>query len=560
MAAYYEMEGVPFKPQAYEKAAMAVEESDREIADIYEEQGVKGLKKMPGVGASIAEHIGELIEKGRFKKYDEMKKKLPVDISELVQIPGVGPKTVKTLYQKLKIKTVKDLEKAAKSGKISKLPHFGKDSELKILRGITFRTTQTGRYLLGTVFPAAMRVRVEMKDSGLFEQLEIAGSFRRMQETVGDLDMLGVSKNPKEAMKFFTKLPEVKEILQHGETKSEIRLENGLQIDLRIVPRESWGAALQYFTGNKAHNIKLRNIAIKKGYKLSEYGIFKGKKQIAGSSEEEVYDALGLDYIQPELRTETGEVEAAQKHQLPDIINYGDVIGDLQTQTNWTDGHDSIEAMAKEAQRLGRKYIAITDHTKGLALTGGNDERALLEQMAEIDKLNRKLKGITILKSAEVNLMKDGSLDIEDNVLAKLDLVGIAVHSHFSLSRSEQTKRILKAISNPYANILFHPTVRLINKREPIDFDFEAVIKAAKENHVALEINAHPYRLDIHDTLIRQAIEAGCKLVINTDSHAIHELSYLHFGEAQARRGWATKEDILNTKPWEKMKKYFKKL
>lgn len=558
MAALYEMRGVNFKPRAYEKAAMGVEESDRAMTDIYAREGIDGLEKVPGVGKALAEHIAELTKTGRLEKYERMKKQVPVDIAGLMRIPGIGPKTVESLYDYLGIRNVDDLKNAAQAGKIAELPGFGKESELKILKGVTFNATASGRYPLGAIFPIATELLKHLTDSGFFEKIEIGGSFRRRKETVGDLDFLGLAKDAPRAMQFFTKLPDVAEVLALGRTKSVIRLESGLQIDLRIVPKEAWGAAMQYFTGNKAHNIAMRNIAIKKGLKLSEYGVFKGKNRIAGKTEEDVYNILGLDLMPPELRTDTGEIEAAQKHQLPDIINYGDVLGDLQTQTNWTDGHDSIEEMAKAALKLGRKYIAITDHTRSLAMTGGNDEKRLLKQAKEIDRVNKKLPGITILKSAEVNILKDGSLDIADDALARLDLVAAAIHSHFSLSRAAQTRRIQKALSNRYVNIFFHPTTRVINRREPIAFDFQAVLETAKKNNVALEIDAHPWRLDLHDSLIRKAVEYGVKLVIDTDAHSTSELNYIHFGEAQARRGWAAKKDILNTLPLTDLKKHLK--
>jgi DNA polymerase (family 10) len=558
MAALYEMQSVPFRPRAYEKAAMGVEEADDEMADIFKKAGRKGLLHVPGVGHSIAEHISEMVTTGRLKQYESMKKRLPCDIAGLTQIPGVGPKSVKALYEKLGIRTVKDLEKAAKAGKIASLPHFGKQSEIKILKGIVFHADQAGRYPLGSVYASVGRIRNNLVNSKLFGQVEVCGSFRRMKETVGDIDLLATAQDSAAATKFFVSMDDVAEVLQYGETKSEIRLESGLQVDLRIVPPTSWGAALQYFTGNKAHNIKLRTIAMKNGYKLSEYGLFKGEKQIAGESEEEVYKVLGLEWISPELRTDTGEIEAAAAHSLPEIIGYGDVLGDLQVQTNWTDGRDSIEEMAKAAAKVGRRYIAITDHTKSLAMTRGNDETRLLQQMEAIDTINKKLRSLKILKGAEVNIMKDGSLDIADEVLSQLDVVGIAVHSHFSMPRDEMTGRIVKAMSNPCANILFHPTTRIVNQRPAIDFDFETVLRIARQHRVALEINAHPYRLDLHDSLIRQAIDAGVKLVIDTDAHAVGELAFMHFGEAQARRGWATRSDILNTQPFDKILQFFK--
>lgn len=559
MAALYEMRGILFKPQAYEKAAMGVEEADEELAQVFKKNGVEGLLEIPGFGEGISAHVAELLTTGHLKKYERLKKELPIDIADLTQIPGVGPKTVMTLYKKLGIRTVDDLEKAARNGKIADLPHFGEQSQLKILRGITFYTSHHGRYPLGSVYPIALRLLKQMEQSDLFNKIEIGGSFRRMKETVGDLDMLATAKDPAKAMQYFVSVDGIAEVIQFGETKSEIRLDCGLQVDIRIVPGESHGSALQYFTGNKAHNIKLRTIAIQKGFKLNEYGIFRGKKRIAGRTEKEVYETLGLEYVPPELRTDTGEIEAALSHKLPRLIEYGDCIGDLQTQTNWTDGRNSIEEMADAARRLGRKYIAITDHTRSLAITGGSDEERLLRQMKEIDRLNKTVKDITILKGAEVNIMKDGSLDIEDEVLAKLDVVGVAVHSHFSMSRADMTKRIVRAISNLHVNILFHPTARVINQRQPIDFDFEEVLKVAKKHGVAMEIDAHPYRLDLHDSMIRQAVEAGVKLVIDSDAHNVHELDFLHFGEAQARRGWATAADVLNTLELKDLLAFFNK-
>lgn len=382
------------------------------------------------------------------------------------------------------------------------------------------------------------------------------------------------------------KMPEVARVLEHGESKSEVKLErSGIQVDLRVVPQASWGAALIYFTGDLAHNIKMRKIAVEKGWKLSEYGLFEIKKlkfknqnpsdhviraddNLKFKNEEDVYRSLGMDYIEPELRTDSGEIEAALRQAqgkhggLPKLINYGDVRGDLQVQTSWTDGTASIEDMAKAAVVLGREYIAVTDHTKTLHITGGLDEKKLIKQGKDIDRLNAKFQisnfKFRILKGAEVNILKDGTLDIDDKVLSKLDVVGVSVHSHFKLSRADQTQRIVRAISNPHVDILFHPTTRLIQKREPIDFDFEAVLRAAKKYRVAMEINAHPQRLDLRDTMIRQAVEAGVKLVIDSDAHAPAHLDFIKFGEAQARRGWAKKSDILNTMPTDELLKYFR--
>lgn len=563
MADYYEMEGVPFKPRAYQKAAEAIESLDQQVVEIYAERGQAGFGKIPGVGSGIADHLVELAESGKLKKYEQFQKKFPVDLSELTAIAGIGPKTVLALYKKLRVRTLADLRRAAQAHQIRNLPGFGKTSEEKILNGLRFREAHAGRFILGLIYPVVEDLRKTLESSGYFQKLLVGGSFRRMQETVGDIDLLGVAKHPEQAMEFFVKLPGVREILEQGKTKSEIVLQDSLQVDLRIVPEASWGAALQYFTGDKSHNIKLRKIAVSKGLKLSEYGLFKGHKSVAGRTEEEVYRALGLDWMPPELRTDTGEIEAAAKHRLPQLLPYGSVRGDLQTQTNWTDGANTIEEMAKAARVLGREYICITDHTRSLYMTGGLDEAKLLRQGREIDKLNRKFRQqgskFRILKGAEVNIMKDGSLDLPDRALKRLDVVGVSVHSHFNLPRAEMTKRIIKALGNSSVDIFFHPTARLIQRREPIDFDFAEVLLAAKKKRVALEIDAQPVRMDIHDTLIREAVGAGAKFTIDSDAHNISQLDFLRFGEGQARRGWATKKDVLNTLPVEKLLEHFRK-
>ena len=561
MAGFYEMQDMPFKPRAYAKAAFSIGDLDEQVEDIYKKDGRAGLLKIPGVGRGMAEHIEELLETGHLKKHEQMRKQFPVDLEEITSIAGIGPKTVKILYYKLQIRSIADLKRAAIKHRIRDLPGFGERSELQILTGLNFRIAGSSRFTLGQVSPIVSRLVNRLKSSDLFDKLEVGGSFRRGQETLGDIDLLATSSKPASAMDFFVRFKDAASIVEHGETKSEIRLGNGLQVDLRIVKSESFGAAFQYFTGDKSHNIKLRKMAIGKGYKLSEYGLFKGKKIIAGRTEDEVYKKLGLEWIPPELRTDTGEIEAARAHKLPKILEYGDVRGDLQVQTNWTDGSNSIEEMAEAARKLGREYICITDHTKTLYMTGGLDEKKLLKQMGEIDKINSKFKRqkikFKILKGAEVNILKDGSLDIKDEVLDKLDIVGVSIHSHFKMASSDMTERITKALSNPCVDIFFHPTTRLLGKREPIQFEFTKILQAAKKNKVALEINAHPERLDLHDTLIRQAVDAGVKLVIDTDAHSTKELEFMHFGETQARRGWANKTDILNTKSADELLKYF---
>ena len=559
VALYLEMKEEPFKPRAYEKVAYSLEALEEPVGEIYRRGGVKALRAIPGVGQAIAEKIEEVIRTGRLRYYEELKKEVPVDVRGLTAIEGIGPKSVKLLYEKLAIKTAADLEKAARAGKIRGLPHFGEKMEQKILKGIDFLKQGSGRFPLGSALPLIGEIEQRLRELPEVEEVVVAGSTRRWKETIGDADILAISRKPEKVMEFFVSMSEVMHVQGQGKTKSTVKLKNGMDVDLRVVPRESFGAALNYFTGSKDHNVALRKIAQEKGLKLNEYGLFRGNKRIAGKTEEEIYKALGLAFIPPELRENQGEIEAAQKGELPNLVGYRDLRGDLQTQTTWTDGANSIEEMAGEAKRLGLEYIAITDHTKGLAMTGGSDEKKLLKQMAEIDKINRSLKGITILKGAEVNINKDGTLDIKDEVLARLDVVGIAVHSHFNLPKREMTERIVRAMRNPHADILFHPTGRVIQKREPYDVDMDALIKTAKETGTVLEIDAYPDRLDLKDGHIRKAVEAGVKLVIDSDAHSVNHMRFLEFGVAQARRGWAEKKDVINTRPLKEFLKCLKR-
>ncbi len=559
IAVYLDMQGEQFKPRAYEKAARSIEALTEEVSDIYRQGGIKALMEIPGVGVSIAEKIEELIKTGKLKYYQDLKKKTPVDVEGLTAIEGIGPKTVKTLYQKLKIRTVTDLEKAVTSGKISKLPHFGEKSQEKILKGIEFLKRSKGRMLLGYVLPIAKEIEHNLQQLPDVKHAILGGSSRRMKETVGDLDFLVVSSKPEKVMNYFTTMSEVLNVISKGDTKSMVHLKIGIDADLRVVPPRSFGAALQYFTGNKDHNIALRRIAIQKNWKLSEYGIFdKHNKQIAGETEEDVYAKLGLQWMPPEMRENTGEVELAQKHKIPKIIEYKSLKGDLQTQTNWTDGSNSIKEMAEEAKRYGLDYIAITDHTKALAFTGGLDEKKLEKQSKEIDKVNKEVNGITVLQGAEVNIAKDGSLDISDAVLKKLDVVGVSVHFNFNIGKDEMTKRIVRAIENPNVDILFHPTGRVINQREPYEVDLRKIFEKAEETGTLLEIDAFPERLDLKDEHVKLAKEFGCKFAIDSDAHNKVQFHYLEFGIGVARRGWLSEKDVVNTLPMKKMLKELK--
>jgi len=558
---YLEMANEPFKPKAYARVSAAIASMSEAVSDLYTKKGLKGLREIPGVGASIAEHIEELIKTGHLAYYEILKKKTPVDLETLTRVEGLGPKKIKVLYEKLRVKTLEDLERVAKTGKISKLEGFGAKSEENILKGIVFVKSSGSRRLLGEALLEARELEEYLRKEKSIISLDIVGSMRRRRETIGDIDILVVSKKPAQIMEAFVNAPGVARVYAKGPTKSMVRLKSGIDADLRVVDKESYGAALNYFTGSKDHNIALRKLAIEKGWKLNEYGLVKvvGKKEmrIAGESEEGLYKKLGLDFIPPELREATGEIEAAKTKKLPKLIGYDDLKGDLQVQSNWTDGSSSIEEMAKAAMARGLTYIAITDHTKRLAMTGGLDDRRVRKQIQEIDALNKKFKAqgknFRVLKGTECDILKDGTLDLSDGVLEELDVVGISVHSLFNLPREEQTKRIVRAMENPHADILFHPSGRLINKREPYAVDMEKIIQTAKKTGTVLEIDALPDRLDLKDEYIRMCVTEGIKLTIDSDAHAPSHYSVLEFGIAQARRGWATKKDVINTYGVEEM-------
>ncbi len=553
------MEDVPFKPQAYEKAANVIDGLEEEVELTHQKGGIEALENIPGVGVSMAEKIEELIKTGKIKYYEELKKKYPINLGELGAIEGLGPKSLFKLYKKLGVKNLKDLEAAAKSGKISRLENFGEKSEENILKGIEFSKKNTGRFVLGFIMPEIRAIISRLNKLKEVERLEVAGSTRRMKETIGDVDILIISRKSKPVMEYFVKMPEVSQVHAKGETKSSVKLDNGLDVDLRVVPEKSYGSALAYFTGSKDHNIALREISIKKGFKLNEYGLWRGEKRVAGKTEEEIYKALGLDYIEPEMRENTGEIEAAKAHKLPKLVGYGDILGDLQVQTDWSDGESSIEEMANAAIKHGLKYIAITDHTHRLAMTHGLDDKTIQKQWLEIDKIQRKFGGrIKILKGTECDVLKDGSLDLSDKTLSKLDVVGVSVHSYFNLSREEQTERIKRAMRNPNVDIIFHPTGRIIKKRDPYDVDMDGLLREAVKTKTIMEIDAYPDRLDLKDEYIKKGVALGVKFSIDSDSHAPAQFNVLEYGVAQARRGWAEKSDIINAWPLDKMLKLIK--
>ncbi len=559
IASFLEMEGVAFKPYAYEKVALALEGLEEDVEDIYKRDGLKGLEKIPGVGKNIAERIEEYLKIGKIKYYEDLKKKTPVNIGELTAVEGLGPKKVKVLYQKLRIRNLKDLERAAKSHKIAPLFGFGEKTEKNILEGINFLKRSKGRFLLGEIWPKVKEVYEKLKSLKEVEEISLAGSVRRKKETIGDVDLLVISKNPKKVMDFFVSLPGVIKIWGKGATKASVRMRDGFDMDIRVVPKRSYGSALQYFTGSKEHNIATRRIAMDKGLKLSEYGLFRGKRMIASETEESIYKALGMKWIPPEMRENQGEIELALRQAqgktggLPKIIDYDDIKGDLHCHSKWDGGVNTILEIAEAAKKMGYEYIGIADHTKFLRIEHGLDEKKLATQRKEIEKLNTKYKiqntKFRILQGAETNILNDGSIDIKDEALRKLDYVIAGVHSSFKMEKEKMTERIIRAMKNPNVDIISHPTGRILKRRDEYRIDFDKILRAAKETGTILEINSFPDRLDLNDQNIRRTKEAGVKMIINTDSHRQDQLRLIEFGIAQARRGWAEKKILLTPNP-----------
>ena len=549
-----------YKVRAYEKAADVIENMSTSIEEIYLNDGIQGLKKIPSIGNAISTKIEELIRTNKISYFEELKRKIPIKVSEFSNIIGFGPKTMKVLYEKLGITSIAELEKAALEGKISKIKGFSKSKEEKIIKTIQLSKKIKNRYLLGDIYPLIKKIEKELNGREDVSRCLVVGSFRRMKETIGDIDILISTDEPEQVIEFFVSMPEIQEIKGKGKTKVFVGLRNGIDVDLLVVPEESFGSAAQYFTGNKDHNISLRNLAISMDFHLNEWGLYNKKgRRIAGFDEQGIYERLQLQYIPPEIRENCGEIQYfAESSNTPlDLIEYGDLKGDLHTHSDSTDGTMSITEMALHAsKKFGLKYIAITDHTKSLGLANGLNENQLLNQINKIGMLNDTLKqnsisdtvtNFRILSSAEVNILKDGSLDISNNILDKLDIVGASIHSNFSYSKDIQTNRLIKAGRNPSVDILFHPTGRLIKKRGGYAVDMEKVIEMACETKTILEINSNYHRLDLRDEHIRMAVENGVKLTINSDAHHPIHFAYLIFGVGQARRGWAKKTDIVNT-------------
>jgi DNA polymerase (family 10) len=535
-----------FKTRAYRVAAQMIESLDEDIEEITN-QGK--LESIPGVGEALAKKITELIKTEKLEYFERLKKEFPAGLLELLSIPGLGPRKVADMYKKLGITTIQELQEAAENGRLRVLKGFGEITERNILRGIRLREKTSGRVLLNVAYEDGVRYHAYLKKCSAIKKLDIAGSLRRMKETIGDVDILASSTNPEKVMDWFVRYPEVSQVLAQGPTKSSVLLHDHLQVDLRVVEEKSYGAALQYFTGSKDHNVTLRSLAIRKGYKLNEYGLFDktSEKFITGKTETEIYKKIGFPYIEPELRENRGEFEAAQKKALPNLVGYEEINGDFHVHSLWSDGNDSLESIASAAQHQGYSFIGITDHSQSLKIANGLSEDRVKKKLEEIKKLSKKFPELRIFCGTECDIKSDGTLDYNNKILKQFDFVYIGIHTAFKMDKTSMTKRIINGIKNESVDFLAHPTGRLIGKRDPYEVDIDQIIDAAHETDTRLEINAFPDRLDLDDTHTKVAKEHGLGFVLGTDSHNITNLGYMRFGIATARRGWLEKKDILNT-------------
>ncbi len=537
---------IPFKLRAYRRAAQMIEGLDEDIENIARQDK---LISLPGIGEGLAKKIKEIVETGGLEYFEKLKKEVPGSLATLVSIPGVGPKKASILFKTMGITTIEQLKEACEEGKLRDLEGFGEITERNIIRGIKMLERSSGRVLLSIAYEDGNKYIEYLKKMNGIKDVSLAGSLRRLKETIGDIDILASSNKPDKVMDYFVAYPDAKDVLLKGSTKTSIVLDDGIQVDLRVVKPESYGAALQYFTGSKEHNVILRGIAINKGLKLSEYGVFKKdtEEYVVGKREKEVYNILGLPYIEPELRENRGEIEAGKNGNLPKLVDYSEIKGDFHIHSNWSDGSDSIEELAAFSKKLGYSFMGIADHSQSLKIAYGLSEINVEKKLKEIEKVNKKLSGFRVFSGTECDIKADGSLDYNTKILKKFDFVYAAVHSRFKMNMKEMTARILKAMENEYVSMLAHPTCRIIGRREPIELDMEKVIDTASDTNTFLEINSFPDRLDLNDVYIRLAKEKKVSFVIGTDAHSIDHLRYMHFGIATARRGWLEKKDVLNT-------------
>jgi len=543
-----------FKTRAYRMAAQTIEVIDENIEDVVK----KGkLREISGIGEALSKKITELVETGELKYFERLKKEIPTGLLSMLDISGLGPKKVAALYQKLGIKTIEDLQKACTDGKVRNLEGFGEITERNILRGIQLKEKISGRMLINVAFEDGKKYIEYLHGCKEIKRLSIAGSLRRWKETIGDLDVLASSDKPDEVMEYFVKYKDVQRVLLKGSTKTSVVLNDNLQVDLRVIEDKSYGAALQYFTGSKEHNVKMRGIAIKQGFKLNEYGLFdkETEKFIVGKNEEEIYKKLGLLFIEPELRENRGEIEASGKNMLPKLVKFEDIKGDFHIHSNWSDGFETIENLVKHTRKIGYEYIGIADHSQSLHVAHGLSEERVVEKIKEIEKINKKFSDFKVLCGTECDVKIDGSLDYSNKVLKMFDFVGIGIHMNFKMAPKEITNRILCGMENENVTFVAHPTCRLIGRREPFELDIDKIIEKAVEKDIFLEINAFPDRLDLNDLHVKLAKEKKAKFIIGTDAHNLNHLGFMQFGVATAKRGWLEKKDILNTYTYKEVEK-----
>lgn len=548
-----ELQEVPWKPQAYRKAAQAIETLSEDIEDLWKR---RELKNVPGVGEHLAAKIEEYLKTGKLQYYENLKKEIKINIEELNEIPSLGPKKIKLLYQKLHIKSIKDLEKAIQKHKVQKLSGFGEKTEKTLLEGIQFVKTRPQRFLYAAALPVVNTILKTFRPNPSVQKIEIAGSFRRGKETIGDLDFLAISSRPDKVMPAFVAMKDVKSIIAKGPTKSSVRLSSGMQVDLRVVNENELGSAMNYFIGSKEHNVELRKLALSKGYTLSEYGLFtlKRKKWVAGRTEQEIYQKLGLQYIEPELRENHGEIAAAQKNKLPKLVTVKDMQGLFHNHSRWSDGNNSLFEMAQEAEGLGLKFISFNDHFGAVGITNPLTEKRLAGYLNEVEKVRKKV-GIRVFSGIEIDILKDGTLPLSVKRLKELDVVIASVHLATKMPSLEMTKRVCSAMEKYPFHILGHPTDRLLNERPPIDMNLDAVFETAKKNKVFLEINGSPGRMDLSGENVKNARDTGCKFAVSADAHDLRHLPYYSLGVNMARRGWLGKKDVLNCWPLQKIEK-----
>jgi len=616
----------PFKVRAYRNAARTVEGLSRRVAEMVE--AGEDLEELPAIGKDMAAYITELVQTGRLKRLEELEQQMPHGLAELMRLEGVGPKKAIRLHEELGVSTVADLETAIHAGKVEALRGFGRRSAARMLQAIRDYRRRRARFKLSDADQLVQPLLAHMREAPGVEAVEVAGSYRRRVETIGDIDILAAARKPAPVMDHFIAYPGAARVESAGPTRGTIVLHNGLHVDLRVVKPQSWGAALHYFTGSKAHNIKVRTLGIQRGLKINEYGIFRetardggaargaaargkgtgarksaaarksvsarkssgrrtagktaarksatrrqggrgralprprprpGPVRVGGAREEDVFRAVGMDFVPPELREDRGEVEAALRHELPRLITLDDIRGDLQVHSTWSDGRNTIEAMVRAAKERGYEYIAITDHSPAVAVAGGLRPKELEKQWKEIDRVAREVTGITVLKGMEVDILADGSLDLPDEWIERLDIVLVAVHSRLGMPPAKMTDRVIKAISHPGVHILVHPTGRIIQRREPSRLDMDAVLEAAAELGVAVEIDAQPDRLDLNDVYAMRARELGVMVAIDTDAHSVGDLRYMTYGVSQARRAWLEKRNVLNAMPLARLRKWLDK-